>query len=199
MQKLALLGELTKLGHLPDWDAIRALPGAGVFNEVCAISHDVPMVLAYFQGLNPADQHALIRAIAVYEDSVSGLGSTTVLDPLFRQVSHGYREIFDWVLGNTGAYDYFARGARSLADIERHRREVARREKLQQIEAKERAATRATEQLFKAVQRGDVRAVRALLSKGADPTVTGPNGEALVDTALSIGHPDIAALLEFFQ
>jgi hypothetical protein len=88
MNPNALCFELFRLGRAEDFAAIRQLPGAGVHSAVVRLA-DVHrrIVLAYFQGLAPADRGPFLKALAVYEDTVNGLGSVTLLHDLLPEVA----------------------------------------------------------------------------------------------------------------
>jgi ankyrin repeat protein len=49
--------------------------------------------------------------------------------------------------------------------------------------------------LFNAVRRKDVKAVAALLAKGADPSVCGPDGRTVMNLAVELGNVGIIEML----
>jgi hypothetical protein len=108
-------------------------------------------------------------------------------------------EVLDWILRNTASYDYYAHGARSLGEYRdicshraRRRAEAMRVEMERQAQHKTRIAARATLLLYNAVRRGDAKAVRALLAKGADPNAKAPDGTSLEALAIGKDRRDIA-------
>lgn len=62
--------------------------------------------------------------------------------------------------------------------------------------AKVRRSERATLNLYNAVRRGDVKAVRALILNGADPKTRAPDGAELIELAKLIGYENIIEELE---
>jgi ankyrin repeat protein len=64
-----------------------------------------------------------------------------------------------------------------------------------QLEDKKRIAEEATHKLYNAVRRGDIKAVRSLVSKGANPLVLSPDGRSMINFASSLGHTAIVAEL----
>lgn len=183
--------------------AVLAIPGAGNHNQVVRYTFDLRgPLLNRIASLQPAEQAAFVKALAVYEDSVGGLGSVTALHRVLPAVSDPDHAIIDWVLSNTKSYWYYSNGAKSFAemqgnrtyDVHRHA-EVERLEREREAEAKARKAERATQNLYNAVRRGDVKAVRALLSQGASASGTTAEGTGLAEYAEACGRADIAALL----
>ena len=203
MKVVNFIERLKELGRIPDVDGIKSLSGAGIHRSVANLSiYHVQTVLAYFKDQSTEDQHALIKAIAIYEDTRGGLGSVTLLEPMIHLITEGQELILDWVLRNTDSYRHYSHGAKNFREYEaakeriaERRNESMRREAIRQAAAKERTSIWATGNLYNAVRRGDIKAVCALLAKGADPNVPGPGGESLVELALSIQRQDIAATL----
>ena len=152
------------------------------------------------------DRIALAKALAVYEDSVGGIGSVTAVQHVMRlfgdSVEQGY-ETFRWITENTRSLWYYAdratdfiepavvasRRAAVQADKEKRNFELA-------AAARGRRAERATQNLYNAVRRGDIKAVQALLATGASPTASTPTGESLISFARAAGRETIAAQLE---
>lgn len=75
------------------------------------------------------------------------------------------------------------------------RNEVLRKEAERAAEGKARRAKKATGVLYNAVRRGDLKAVSALISKGADSTIRTPDGCSLIEFAKAQGRDDIVAAL----
>lgn len=145
------------------------------------------------------DRFAFIKGLALLEDRHGFRGSVTSLSLLLDRYSDQDRPLLKWVLENTNAYSYYAYGARSLEEfdeiIRRHAAIAAegiRRDQLRQQESKKRIARQATEKLFNAVRRGDFKAVQSLLTKGADPSVSAPDGSSLIELAYSKRLAEIA-------
>ncbi len=148
--------------------------------------------------LSQDERVAYIKGLALLEDRHGFRGSATSLWPLLDRFSDEDRPLLKWVLENTNAYAYYAYGTRTLEEFDEiNRRHAAiaaegiRRDQLRQQEDKKRIAKRATEKLFNAVRRGDFKAVQSLLAKGADPSVSAPDGLNLVELAYSKGLSEI--------
>lgn len=196
---LDLLEALVEVGRSSQFQNAANLSGAGNHASVCRLAESSQEVSHYFRKLSENDRESLIKAIAIYENSVGGLGSVTLLDKLLKLVSDPDRTIFEWILANTHSYSYYAHGAKSLEEYDRicslisqRRSENQKKEIIRELEAKLRKAARASENLFNAVRRGDIKAVRALVEKGANPEIKTSNGFSLVDYAKAIGRQDIA-------
>lgn len=75
------------------------------------------------------------------------------------------------------------------------RKESEAREVEREREAKARKAEQASANLFNAVRRGDVNAVKALLEKGASPSSCTPDGVPLVKYAEESGRNAVVEVL----
>jgi hypothetical protein len=204
MEARHLLRSLLSAGRGARLESVRTLPGAGVHAEVSRIAdRHRDTVLEFFNSLDTADRQYFVKAIAVWEDSVGGLGSVTLLHRLLPVLVDPYHEVFDWVLAHTRSYEYYSGGAKSFGELEAMRRirtlrreESLLREKERAAEAQAKRTARATLNLYNAVRRGDAKAVAALLDQGADPKTTTPDGVTLHRYAISAGKTEIAALLK---
>lgn len=183
--------EIARVAELRDHSAMLQL--AGVYRD---------QVLAFAKGLPLPDQVAFIKSIAILEHGVGGLGSVTNLERLLSLVSDPKRTLLDWVLRNTKSYWYYSHGAQSIEDLDLIRGRIAKQrdERLaknqgRQVRDKVRIAEAATNKLYNAVRRGDLKAVRALISKGADATSHAPDGSSLIAVAVSMGFDAIASEL----
>lgn len=204
MDPIALFSELLRLGRAEDFSAIRELPGAGVHSEVVRLA-DVhrQAVHTYMLKLVQADRKPFLKAIAVYEDTVNGLGSVTLLHGLLPEVADPQHVLLDWILRNTRSYWYYAESARSYEEYLRKqqcRTEQAavniRRDQERQAHDRVRISSQSTKKLYNAVRRGDAKAVRALLNLGADPTTNTPEGEPLLSFAIRTNRTEIVAILQ---
>jgi len=203
----ALIDDLLEIGRAGDFRAAKKLPGAGVHSQVVlASSHFRDGFVDKVAALPLDDRIALAKALAVYEDSVGGIGSVTAVQHVMRlfgdAVEQGY-ETFRWITENTRSLWYYAdratdfiepavaasRRAAAQADNEERNFELA-------AQARARRAERATQNLYNAVRRGDIKAVQALLATGASPTASTPTGESLISFARAAGRETIAAQLE---
>lgn len=203
MPTTALVGQLLAAGMAEDFAAVAALPGAGNHAQVLRFASSLRG-----EGRNAIDamsgteRTAFIKALAVYEDTVRGLGSVTALCQLLPLAPGEDVATIDWVLSHTRSYDYYANGARSLDQfMADEAARVARRVDHEHAEAdrarqaKSRRAERATANLRNAVRRGDIEAVRALLHQGAAVDGGSADGESLERYAEALGHEEIGETL----
>lgn len=147
-------------------------------------------VTGFAMGLSEKDHIAFVKAVAVYEHCCGTFGSVTLLQcllPVRLTPSDTRRELLDWVLRNTDSYKYYAHGAKSLEELDlvRTRRAEMRKANIlrdlqRQAGDKQRIAAKATRDLPNAVRRGDIKAVHALIGKGADVRGGDGDGESLV-------------------
>ena len=104
---------------------------------------------------------AFIKSIAIFEDTVDGIGSPSLLQHLVPLLEDDEINVLDWILKNTNSYCWYGHGAKSLKEYdeiirqnkERAERNIAK-EKEKQKEAAEKRAIRATSNLPNAVRRG---------------------------------------------
>ena len=199
MDELLIWQRLLDLARAERYADIRALPEAGDWRRVTSLSSALHRSdlsgspCRWFRELDLVDKASFTRAVAVLEDTAGGgLGSVTAVQRLRRHLGHLAEETMDWVLDNTNAWGYYAHGATSYAEYEintklraeARKRSAARHTELMESEREEsvrRKAAKATSNLSNAVQRGDIKAVRALLANGADPMTAAPDGKPLKD------------------
>jgi hypothetical protein len=182
---------------------VLAIPGAGNHGQVVRYTYDLRgALLERIAALQPAEQASFVKALAVYEDTVGGLGSVTALQWVLPVISDPDHVVIDWVLANTRSYWYYSNGAKSFAEMWGRRASDAcrqaenwREEQERQAEAKVRRGERATQKLYNAVRRGDIKAVKALLEQGASASASTPEGMSLAEYAAVNGRADIAELL----
>lgn len=198
-----LLLDVCRTGNLNN--AVK-LPGAGVQSQVLLATCRLRgAAIQRIADLPISDRVAFAKALAVYENSVGGIGSVTALRYvmcLFGDAVHEGYETFSWIVDNTNSLWWYG----SAVDfIEPHKAAVLRAAAQAEIErrnyelaapARLRRAERATGNLYNSVRRGDIKAVEALLAKGGDPMVMTPIGEPLISYARASGREDIAMLLE---
>lgn len=203
MISVELFSSLLMIGRSEQFESVRNLPGAGSHHAIVGVASSQHRFLSdFFELLPQSDRGPFLKALAVYEDTVGGLGSVTMLRDLLPQLKEPDHATFDWILQNTKSYWYYANSARSYEEYERIRRthaEIAneniRREEARQVEDRKRIAGEATNNLSNAVRRGDLKAVQSLILRGADPSVVTPEGKTIVDFALLKGRNDIADAL----
>jgi hypothetical protein len=203
MQSSDFFEQLLEIGRYDRYEEIARVPGAGVHGDVVCNAGSGRLV-TFYKDLPTNDRHALIKAVAMYEDTVGGVGSVTALQRLFLLVNDPRGDLLDWVLQNSRAFRYYYHDARSLEEykdicerIAARKAETLHREKGRELEAHERQATVATANLYNAVRRGDIKAVRALLAQGANPSATvAPDGRTLLALARGNNREDIAEALQ---
>ena len=105
------------------------LPGAGVHSTVLRLAGThLDALLNYYAELNQSDRSLFIKAVAVYEDTVGGLGSVTTLHRLLPLTEDPSRTVLDWILSNTRSYRYYAHDAKSVNELDDlNRAQAARR------------------------------------------------------------------------
>jgi hypothetical protein len=197
------LRRLLEIGRSERFSEIAGIPGLQDHSSVLQLAgvyHDD--IVSFTKVLSSDDRVAFVKAVAMVEHSVGGLGSVTNLERLFPLADDPERTVLDWVLRNTKSYSYYSHDARSVEELELTRKRIAERraarvqkERTRQAEDKTRIAAEATKTLYNAVRRGDLKAVRALMKQGADATSCGPDGSSLIVVALSKGFDAIAAEL----
>ena len=203
MPATALVGQLLAAGVAEHFAPVASLPGAGNHARVLRFASSLRGEgRSAIDAMTKAERTGFIKALAVYEDTVKGLGSVTALCQLL-PLSPGEDEAtIDWVLAHTRSYDYYANGARSLAEVleakaarAEGRAATARLEAERERAAKEKRAARATTLLYNAVRRGDLQAVQGLIEQGASADARTPEGEDLEGFADRNGRAEIAAVL----
>lgn len=142
-------------------EIVEHIPGAFVHREVVKHTAQFRGMLDQVADLSSEDQSSFIKSLALYEQTVGGLGSATLLDPALRMVHDPDHVLFDWVLNNTGSYEYFAKGVRSFSELQQiERTRSTRAEQNKQLEeqrvaeAKIRRTEKASGNLIIAIKRG---------------------------------------------
>lgn len=167
----SLFSGLLECGRTAEFVRINKLPGAGVHHEVLRLAdRDFWDLLKFFESLEQEDRIALLKAIAVYEHSVGGLGSVTTLHRLLPLVEDSDRSVLDWILKNTRSYWYYGKNARSVTELDQiisindsRRRENLAKEKERETSAKKLKAQKAGNNLANAIKRRDLKAFNNLL------------------------------------
>jgi hypothetical protein len=198
-----LLEKLTEIGKKGVLDEIKGVMGAGIHSEICQIAgSEREEITTFCKSLSSSERIAFVKAIAAYENTVGGIGSVTSLTVLLPLVEDPDKSTLNWILANTDRYGLYSYGAKSASEYEAilklnalRRDQSIKKEKERELEAKNKRANEATNKLYNAVKRGDIKAVRALLGQGADPNVKTPDGITLYDYSVSIGQVGIASML----
>jgi hypothetical protein len=166
------------------------------------------------RSLTKVEFAALIRALTIaweVQYGSYGGGSTSpviLVYPVFKsRFPRAAPPLADWIFAHTSnsGYLHFPEsklGAPERKALERLRGEVsAQRARLLEVELAHQGAARAakvvraTLNLPNAVRRGDVKAVEALLARGADPLHPGPDGRTALDFAREAQNATILELL----
>lgn len=203
MEKIAFLNLLISAGHKEDAAELRKLRGWAKPPVVRKFSASVRKSLTQIAPLSRDDRVALIKGLAMYEDSIGGIGSVTHLQRLIADLEEPVSDAFDWIVTNTSSYDYFSKGTKSwdhymraLEGKKKRQEEHLEEERLREEAAKARNAVKATGNLLNAVRRGDIKAVTALIEKGASTDQKLESGESIHEYAIKHGYSEIASLLE---
>ena len=207
MSPAAIIECLVTAGRAEDYAAVVAIPGASVHADVLRFSDSLRRGgLAPIEELSALDRTAFVKALAVYENTVGGLGSVTALERVLPLIQDEDHAILDWILSTTRSYWYYSNGARCYAELQEikaahavRRAQNEKRDAERERFAKERKAEQASANLFNAIRRGDTKAVEALLRLGAAPQGVTPDGIPLVRYAEENNRTDIAQLLRQAQ
>lgn len=190
---------LLEIGRIGQYAEIAGIANLSV---LCLVDSGRDEMLDFVKNLPLDDQIAFAKSVAMLEHSVGGRGSVTSLQHLLPVVPDPDRKLLDWVLRNTKSYWYYSHGARSVEELDairaliaERRAEGIERDQRRQVSDKARIAAAATKNLPNAVRRGDLKAVRALIAKGADPATSAPDGSSLIAVAASLGFDAIASEL----
>ncbi len=166
----SLLEQLVEIGRRETFEEIKGLPIAGNHAEVVRFSSSHTDVSAFVKKLSQQDQIALIKAMAILEDSVGGIGSVTALHRLFPILENPQNDVFEWVLTNTSSYAYYSHDARSIEELDEikkrlviRRNEAIQNEQDREIQSKRTKAEKALGNLLRSIERGDEKAVQSLL------------------------------------
>lgn len=163
--------------------------------------------------LSETEHESLIRAITVAERDYPAFGGGSVSGVIwaFLRLQHRTQSsldaLADWILAHTdNRYAPFGTsnlGARSLAEFRAFQQDAAaarvarqRVESVRQAAAATRVADKATHDLFPAIRRKDVKAVQALLLRGARLDVPDATGQTAMAYAQSLGHAAIIKILQ---
>ena len=171
-----LIDTMLSLGLAERYDDVRKLPGAGNHSNVCRFSAEARKKLNhFFSTLDNSHRRALAKAVSVYEDSIGGLGSVTLLRGLIENTQDSDRSLLDWILKNTRSYSYYSGTAKSAEELERNneqnelRRKATVEEELErERQAKKSKAEQSGHRLANAIRRIDVDAVTSLLTTIGD-------------------------------
>lgn len=199
---------LVDCGRRQDFVGVTAIPGAGEHVQIMRFSDSLNRRgLQQVKVLPVVDRIAFVKALAVYEHTVGGLGSVTALRRVLSLIpEESQHTVLDWILSTMRSYWYYGNGASSYAELlasqearARHRQENLAREVEREREAKARKAQRASDNLFNAIRRGDLKALEALLNKGANPQAFTPEGVTVLQFAKETGRHEAAELLSRWQ
>jgi len=181
---------------------VESIPGAFVHRSVIKHSVQLRDILTQVINLSGEDQSSFIKSLALYEQTVGGLGSPTLLFHALQLVDDPDHKLFNWVLANTTSYEYYARGVKSFAELQQREEEGRNkaaanleREAQRATEAKARRAKKASGNLINAIKRGDIKAVEALLLQGASTDISTSDGLSAADFAEKVGQPAISQLI----
>jgi hypothetical protein len=123
-----IFARLLDMGLRLAFDEVELLPGAGIHNEVLWLADGgLRSLQRFFETISVADRPGFIKALAVFENTVGGLGSVTTLEKLLPLVDDDGGELLDWIVRNTQSYWYYSNKASSLDEMNEIRREHQRR------------------------------------------------------------------------
>lgn len=197
------LVSLGRVGELRPGDVLAALPSLASHQAVCRLVdiHQESLV-EIADGLPPVERVALVRAIAMLEQAVGGMGSVSAVLYLLPILGPERREALALALQDTPPEERrcnaWSKGAVDLVDYDRRQMAQARRtsahlDKVEREQAEKRL--RRTEGLRRAIRNKDVVAVRGLLQLGADPFAPDSSGQDCFELAKQVGVSDILLAL----
>ena len=160
---------------------------------------------------------ALIRAMSVAEGIASNFGGGSVTPGiwLFRQLvartGEPNDELADWVMSHAnseylpwGRYNWRARSVQEYKMRVQQQKEKKARETSVRLDAEEQArcakrlamARDATNNIWRAISRGDTKAVSALIDKGADLKSINGDRQSPLEYATMLGRTEISMILK---
>lgn len=154
---------------------------------------------------------ALIKTLTIAESLLEGWqgGSVSTVIWLFNKYaplsSTDKDGLADWILRHTDNYyvPFSNYGAKTLDEYHERRskylnekRETQIKEELHHQDAVKRHAIKATKDIFPAIARGDIKAVKALIQKGADLDACNSEGLTPMQWAEKCGKEDIVNILK---
>lgn len=163
--------------------------------------------------LSEAEHESLIRALTVAERDYPAFGGGSVSGVIWaflrlqQRTQSSLDALADWILAHTNndnvPFGTSNLGARSLAKYWARTQDRAdaryarqRAESARQAAATTRAADKATYDLFPAIRRKDIKAIQALLLRGARIDVPDTTGQTAMAYAQSLGHVAIIEILQ---
>lgn len=207
----ALLKKLIRIGDSPNLERIDEILLPEEKRRFRHIAEDTEYFLEAIEHLDTSDMAALIKCLTVAELRVEGwnAGSASLIVQLLRRLCKRDPDVYlltiDWIFANTdNSYLPFGQPrdprARSLDDYHELEEEYWALEEiaghyleiglinreindLEMYIAKERKANKATRHLPNAIRREDIKAVKALIDKGADVKSSDPQGLTPLDLA----------------
>lgn len=208
LQKLIEMGRSSDLSRMSSFFPVQEQHR---FGHIMRLRPETWLNIA--KSLNIEDLVALIKCLTiaerVFEDWGGGSVSPVIL--LFRKLasldSNFAETIADWVLTNTENYylpfGTMNLGAKSLIEyhllkqLASERRKGSHELEIQRQEsARQRKAQETTHALIGAVRRSDVKAVKALIAKGANANAKDSEGVSSREHARLKGNPEILELLK---
>ena len=154
---------------------------------------------------------ALIKTLTIAESLLKGWqgGSVSAVIWLFNKYSPSDHEdkdkLTDWILRHTDNYyvPFSNYGAKTLkeyyelrAEYMNKKRETQMKEEMRHQNAVQRRAVAATQKIFSAIARGDIKAVEALIEKGADLAAHNSEGLTPLQVAERCGNKNIINILK---
>ncbi len=198
-----VLVALGRLNVLRPETVLAALPSLASHQAVCRLVDVHHQTLsATTDSLPPDERVALVRAIAMLEQAVGGMGSVSAVLYLLPILGPERREALALALQDTPPAERrcnaWGKGAVDLEDYDRRQMAKASRisAHIDKVEREQAAkGIRRTESLRRAIRNKDVVAVRGLLQLGADPFAPDSSGQDCFELAKQVGVSDILQAL----
>lgn len=189
---------LTALGHrahLFDEVVLEALPSFSKHSAVCRLVDVHREVLtAEVRSMSPDDRVAFVRAVAMLEQAVGGMGSVSAILYLLPVLGPERRKAIELALSDTPQWERrcnaWALGAGDILDYDSRQRALwerrdAHARKFQS--EKETKLRRRSANLHRAIRNKDVKAVAELLELGVDPHSVTSEGLTCLELAKQVG------------
>lgn len=100
------------LARLEQFAEIAELPGAGTTGGVMRVVSRWRAALSFIERLSAEDLRHFAKGIAVFEDTIGGIGSVTLLQHVMHRIDEPDNATLNWITSNTRSYWYYSREVR---------------------------------------------------------------------------------------
>lgn len=208
----SLVRQLLEIGKNEDFTCISTVMSPSEIEYHSQATRQLPVFWKNIAArLEEAELLALIKAMTMAENILPGWSSGSVSPVIWLYNCYhpanpmAKEHLTDWILARTQNpwVPFSNHGARSLAEyqkitdrIRQEKKAVQVAEAKRQADAVARRAAKATLDMFNAVRRGDMKAIKALIVKGADLHAKDETGKCILERATEYGNPCVIAILQ---